>query len=464
MKIKSPHPQSRRPFVPTALLSCGLAVLSTGSVLRATTDISTLSPAANTTISPSAGTDTAWTVSTNSTVGGIAFIRTAGGQSFTFTGSTGSEVLTFSNTSTPVFATNSFFNGTTYWGNMVVAGSQGINLQTGFNNLVLQTGLSWTATGTMTFTQPASDGNIIYAQGNNVLASNMDLNLGSGSKGSLLVINGNTTQTAGALTGTANDYVTAYSGSTGVFRNSVTPTGTNTTATSGAPVVLQIGNTNSNATFAGVIGAQSGSNLAGTDTSAAAGYINLVKLGTGTQTFTGANVYSGSTTISAGTLTLSSAGSIANSTVYNIAAGATLDVSAKSAYGLASVATTLGVGATTNGFINGATTTALTLGNSLTLNFTAIPTGTSFNLYDASGVSGDFSSVSVTGILGTGSLTLGSGIWSGTFGGYDLSLTESSGTLTATASAIPEPSTYAALLGVTVFGFIMMRRRNAVRA
>lgn len=444
-----------------ALLCGTLLTLAAGSALRATTDISTLSPAANTTISPSFGTDSAWTISTNSTVGGISWTRTGGGQTFTFSGSTGSEVLTFSNTSTPTFATNSFFNGNTDWGNMTVVAASGINIQTGFNNLVLKTGLSWSASssGTMTFTQPASDGNIIFAQGNNVLAGTMDLNLGSGSKGSLLVINGNTTQTTGALTGTTNDYITAYSGSNAVFRNSNAPSGTSTTATSGAPAILQIGNTNNSATFAGVIGAQSGSNLAGTDTSAAAAAINLVKLGTGTQTFTGANVYTGSTTVSAGTFKLSGTGSIANSTVYSIAAGATFDTSALTTpgYSLAAVATTLEVGATTNGYIN-VGTGALTLGNALTLNFTALPTAGSFNLYDSSSVSGDFSSVSITGLLGTGSLSLNSGTWANTIGGYSLSLNESTGVLSV--SAVPEPSTYAAILGGMVLGVTVLRRRT----
>lgn len=453
MKIKSPRPQSRRPLVPTALLSCGLAILSTGSALRATTDISTLTPP----LVLNQGTDTVWTISNDTTSAGLTFTRTGGNSNFTFNGVVGTETLTLSGT----VATNSFFNGNTDWGNMVVVASSGLNIQTGFNNLVLKTGLSWSASssGTMTFTQPSSDGNIIFAQGNNVLASTMDLNLGSGNKGSLLVLNGNTTQTTGALTGTANDYITAYSGSNAVFRNSNAPSGTSTAATALAPAVLRMGNTNNSATFAGVIGAQSGSNLAGTDTSAAAKNIAIVKLGTGTQTFTGANVYTGSTTISAGTLALTGTGSITGSTAYNIAAGSTFNVSGLTTpgYSLASVATTLDIGAATKGFIN-VGTGALTLGNTLTLNFTAIPTLTSFDLYDASGVSGDFSSVSMTGVLGSGSLTLNSGVWSGTAGGYNITLTESTGVLTAT-SAIPEPSTYAALFGGLALGVAVLRRR-----
>ncbi|MGC3988639.1 MAG: autotransporter-associated beta strand repeat-containing protein [Chthoniobacteraceae bacterium] len=307
-------------------LSAGLLALLSTSAL-ATTDISTLSPAANTTITLNGSTDTAWVVSANTTLGGITINRNSPAQNFTFSGSTGSEVLTFSNTSTPTFYSNSFYNGTAYWGAMHVVSASGLNVATGYNNLVLQSGLTWDSgtSGTMTFTQPASDGNIVYAQGNGVLASTMDLNLGTGSKGSLLVLNGGTTQTVGALTGTTADYITAYSGTTSVFRNSITPSGTNMVATSAAPAVLRIGNTGNSATFAGIIGAQSGSNLAGTDTSTAAGYLSVVKLGSGTETFSGVNVYSGGTTVSAGTLAVTGSGKLGSGNV-TVATGATLQL------------------------------------------------------------------------------------------------------------------------------------------
>jgi len=59
--------------------------------------------------------------------------------------------------------------------------------------------------------------------------------------------------------------------------------------------------------------------------------------GTGTLTLTGANTYTGNTTISAGTLALGAGGSISNSAALSIAAGATFDVSAQSSpYTLAS--------------------------------------------------------------------------------------------------------------------------------
>jgi autotransporter-associated beta strand protein len=56
--------------------------------------------------------------------------------------------------------------------------------------------------------------------------------------------------------------------------------------------------------------------------------------GTGTVTFTGANTYSGPTTIGAGTLALGANGSINSNSSITLAAGATLDTTAKSTYAI----------------------------------------------------------------------------------------------------------------------------------
>jgi len=60
----------------------------------------------------------------------------------------------------------------------------------------------------------------------------------------------------------------------------------------------------------------------------------LTKAGAGTLAVNGVNTYSGSTTISGGTLALGSGGSLGSTLSLTIAAGATLDVSAMSAYAL----------------------------------------------------------------------------------------------------------------------------------
>jgi T5SS/PEP-CTERM-associated repeat protein/autotransporter-associated beta strand protein len=69
----------------------------------------------------------------------------------------------------------------------------------------------------------------------------------------------------------------------------------------------------------------------------------LAKLGEGTLTLSGANTYTGKTTISAGIMKLTSSGSLASSLI-DVQSGATFDVSAKSNYSLATGKTLTGSG------------------------------------------------------------------------------------------------------------------------
>ena len=87
--------------------------------------------------------------------------------------------------------------------------------------------------------------------------------------------------------------------------------------------------------------------------------IGLTLLGTGTLTLAGTDTYSGNTTISSGTLALGSAGSINNSPVISIAAGATFDVSAIASYVLSGSTSLSASGSTLPGTINGGTTVSL---------------------------------------------------------------------------------------------------------
>lgn len=103
------------------------------------------------------------------------------------------------------------------------------------------------------------------------------------------------------------------------------------------------------------------------------GTLNVTKEGSGTQTLTGVNTYSGNTTISAGAIALSGGASIANSPTINVAGGATFDVSAVSGgYTLGASQTLKG-----SGTITGAATLGGTVapGNSIgTLTFSTAPT------------------------------------------------------------------------------------------
>ncbi len=84
----------------------------------------------------------------------------------------------------------------------------------------------------------------------------------------------------------------------------------------GGTISLQVGVNNGSGTFTGVI-------LAGSSP------IALTKLGTGTQTLSGVNTYTGSTTVSAGTLKLGAAGVIPDASAVTVASGATLDMNSK---------------------------------------------------------------------------------------------------------------------------------------
>jgi fibronectin-binding autotransporter adhesin len=90
---------------------------------------------------------------------------------------------------------------------------------------------------------------------------------------------------------------------------------------------------------------------------------SLIKTGAGTLTLSGANSYTGDTTISGGTLALSGSGTIGSGTNLAIAAGATFDVSALGGgYALASgqaLLATSGATATVNGSLNLASASVL---------------------------------------------------------------------------------------------------------
>ena len=135
--------------------------------------------------------------------------------------------------------------------------------------------------------------------------------------------------------------------------------------TSTGPAVLTVGGNNNSPTFTGTL--EDGG-----------GVLSFTKVGSGLQSLSGTNTYSGNTLVSSGTLKLNASGSISNTPLITIASGATVDVSAVSG-GLV-----LGNGQTLAG--QGTVVGALKAGNGAVL-----------------------SPGSSTGILTTGNLTLGTG-------------------------------------------------------
>ena len=75
----------------------------------------------------------------------------------------------------------------------------------------------------------------------------------------------------------------------------------------------------------------------------------VTKTGAGTLTLSGTNTYNGTTTVSNGTLKLASTGSISNSLVISVAAGATCDVSSVTGFAVGSAQTLAGSGVVVGG-------------------------------------------------------------------------------------------------------------------
>jgi len=236
------------------------------------------------------------------------------------------------------------------------------------------------------------------------------------------------------------------------------------------------------------------------------GTIAINKVGTGTQTFSGSgNSYTGTTTVSQGTLLLSGAAVISSSPSVEVQSGATLDVSGVNGgvYTFTSTQTLKGAGMVKgNSIVNGSLQPGsspgiLSFANNLTL---ASSTLTTIDL--ASGARGvNFDGINVGGALvydGSLTLSIGSALLNGTYNIFDfasmsgvLDLVAFSGGVYAgtfvydgtalwTASdangsgqtftfdqvsgdltVVPEPNSWTLAVFGAIVGLVMMRRRKA---
>ncbi|ACB74405.1 autotransporter-associated beta strand repeat-containing protein [Opitutus terrae] len=237
--------------------------------------------------------------------------------------------------------------------------------------------------------------------------------------------------------------------------------GTGTVNTGAASLVL--GALGTSTTFSGSIGTAA----------------SVTKVGGGTWTLTGASTYAGATTISAGTVKINNAsGSAFGTGSVTVAEGATLTGAGKFTGALSNLGTyapgnspalttlssftqgstgtlALELGGLTRGTgydaldITGAATFGGTLTISLINDFNPA-TGATFNLFDWGSVTGTFNTINLP--------TLATGL------SWNLDALYTAGEISVGASAIPEPSTYAAVLGAAALGFGLWRRGRQRRA
>ncbi len=250
----------------------------------------------------------------------------------------------------------------------------GISDGTGGNIAVTQTGA-----GTTTFSAANS-----YTGGTTVSAGKLALS-GSGNLGNAnnaLTVNGGTVDLGGTTQGVGN-----FTGTGGTVLNNAT--GTNVTFT--------IGNNNG-----------TGGNFAGSiaDHSTGTGTVALTKVGTGTLTLSGANSYSGATTVSAGALNIQNSAGLGNSSGVTVATGSALQltggISTTSAVGLSLIGTGVGGnGALENVSGNNTYSGLISLAGATTLGSDTV--ATTLTLSNTGTIAGTGGALTLTGI-GNGSI------------------------------------------------------------
>lgn len=276
----------------------------------------------------------------------------------------------------------------------------------------------------------------------------------------------------------------SYGGNTTINGTGMVLINGNTSASTGAVNVGSSATLGGLGTVGGAVTLSSSSSIGSTGNTLALAS-SLTTTGTNTLNASSTVNVAGGTTISAGTFnvngTLGSALTVNSGATLKgngaISGAATINgvLAPGASPGILSFDSSLTLGGNTTMEINGTTrgtqydgintTGLLTYGGTLTMSFGApASAGTTFDLFQIGGGStGSFSNVSIAGSYTLTSLTNSSGIWTGddTTNLLSFAFDQSTGDLVISAySAIPEPSTFAAIAGLGVLGLGTTRRRR----
>jgi autotransporter-associated beta strand protein len=423
------------------------------------------------------------TVVFNSVISGIYGVRTQSSTSFTATGSTiannglGTLVLNGDNTFTGN-VTHSV--GTLQLGHVNALGATSGTTTVGFGATLDLNGISGVAETIISMSGTGNGGIGALVNGNTLKTAGLTGNItltGNSSVGGAgdTILSGNIVETgsnrgltklgAGTVTlSGANTYTGATAVNAGIlnFANTAAKASGTVTAAAGTTVGLGVGG-------AGFYGSSDVDNLfantlsgfslnattgVGIDTTAGnfnyatsqAGTRSLTKLGANTLTLSGTNSYTGGTRVKEGTLAFANSFAMSGANQMKIAAAGVAGVN------YATVSSTVGT---------------LTFGGTLGIDLTAsLSGGESFHLFTANGgaLAGNFSSVSLTGTYIASLTDNGSGTWTGSVGDLNFTFATSginAGILSVVSSAVPEPSTYAAIFGALALGTAVIRRRRS---
>ncbi len=408
---------------------------------------------------------------------GTSGVTVASGAALKLSGSgvaTSTTALTLSGTGTATAGSLENVSGTNTWaGNITLGANASIGADTG-SSLSVSSGTAISNSGNFTLTLTGGGtGDLVSVLNNGALVVN-----GSGSgiwgiegangyaggttinSGTLQLGTTSQATTAPTFLGLTSNTLTVNSGGTldmngwnltiGNLTNTTGTGGTitnNFTTPPGFDSVLTLG-TNTNASFAGSIA----------NGASGAGIIDLTKQGTGVQTLTGTNTYTGPTTIGAGAINIASNTALSANSAATVSSGAALQLSGGITAGAASlslVGTGLGNGALESVSGNNTYTTPITLAGAasigsdaglLTLSSGATIGGSGQPLTLIGAGNGAIASVIGTG---NGTVTMsGTGTW--TLSGlntYTGATTVNSGTLVYTSAPVVANSSSLNIVG-----------------